>query len=114
MSVEMKDATEENPELRKCEHCGGKMLRWYTPNDLSWGTEYQYVCFNDECDYYKRGWEWMESKYNKKASYRHRYNPFNGDSGPVPVWSPNALRGRIMQDDEESADYLRRTGGLND
>ncbi len=110
MSTE--DRTLENPELRKCPHCGSEMLRWYTPPDSTWGTAYQYVCFNDECGYYVRGWEWMQSQYNKKASYRHRYNPFNGDSGPVPVWSPDALRSRIipegMDADAFALEHARR------
>jgi len=114
MSDEKMDATLENPEKRNCPHCSERMLKWYTPNDLSWGTPYQLVCFNDECTYYVRGWEWMETKYQKKASYRHRYNPFDGDSGPVPVWDSNALRARIMEDDEDVAQFLLRTGKLTE
>ena len=58
------DRTLDNPELRDCPHCGARMLKWYTPPDLSWGTPYQYVCFNDECSYYVRGWAWIEQTYN--------------------------------------------------
>ncbi len=114
MSPEPTDKTLADPELLKCPKCGEKMNRWYTPLSLSWGTPYQYVCFNDDCPYYVRGWKWMEERYNKKASYRNRYNPFDGESGPVPVWSPGALRARIMGDDESAEDYLRRTGSLKD
>ena len=114
MSDEMKDVTLDKPELRNCPYCEARMYKWYTPNDLSWGTPHQYVCFNDECSYYVRGWEWMESQYQKKASYRHRFNPFAGDSGPVPVWSQDALKARIMDDDEDVADYLLRTGKLSE
>jgi len=105
------DKTEQNPQLRICTHCNSRMLKWYTPPDMTWGTPYQYVCFNDDCPYYVRGWEWIKQQYNKEASYRHRYNPFVGESGPVPVWSPRALRGRIMQDDETVEQFVSRGGG---
>ena len=105
------DKTLQDDGLRKCPHCGSRMLKWYTPPDLSWGTPYQYVCFSDECGYYVRGWNWIMQQYNKEASYRHRYNPFVGESGPVPVWSPSALRGRIMDDDESVDDFVHRTSG---
>lgn len=105
------DRTIDNPELRNCPHCGVRMLKWYTPPDLTWGTPYQYVCFNDECGYYVRGWEWIQSRYNKTASYRHRFDPFHGSSGPVAVWSKTALRTRIMNDDESPDDFVKRGGG---
>jgi hypothetical protein len=111
MYEEEHDKTLQDPELRKCPHCQERMLKWYTPQDLSWGTPYQYVCFNDECGYYVRGWDHILKNYNKEASYRHRYNPFTGEAGPVPVWSPEALRARIMNDDESVDEYVRRTSG---
>jgi len=111
MSLFDDDKTLKNPELGICPHCGERMLKWYTPPDLSWGTPFQYVCFNDECGYYKRGWVWMKEKFNKDASYRHRYNPFTGESGPVPVWNADALRTRIMRDEESADDFVARTSG---
>ena len=63
-----------------------------------WGYETQYVCFNDECPYYKAGWEWMKSHFNQKVSYRHRYDPQSGETGPLPVWSPTALRDGIIEE----------------
>jgi hypothetical protein len=114
MDDQQHDVTLDDPDKRLCPKCGERMLRWYTPPSLSWGTPYQYVCFNDACSYYVRGWAWMKETYNKEASYRHRFNPFTGDSGPVPVWSDKALRARIMEEDESVDDYLRRTGGLKE
>ncbi len=84
-----------------CPHCGEKMKQWMPSFDSSWGPQYQYVCFNDECPYYIKGWEWMLEKFQQKTSYRHRYNPENGETGPLPVWSPMALRGGILEEEED-------------
>jgi hypothetical protein len=84
-----------------CPHCGEKMDRWNSPPDSTWGGNVQYVCFNDECPYFVRGWKWMWEKYSANSSYRHRYDPNTGKKGPLPVWSKEALRENIIQEDEE-------------
>jgi hypothetical protein len=43
----------------------------------------------------------MENRYNVAVSYRHRLDPTNGATGPLPVWSRNALKNGII---EEPAD----------
>jgi len=84
-----------------CPHCGEKMNKWRPPIEAGWGAHPHYVCFNDDCPYYVKGWEWMNSQYQQNVSYRHRLDPETGIAGPIPVWSPSALRDRIVEDDEE-------------
>jgi hypothetical protein len=84
-----------------CPHCGRKMCKWRPAEDSTWGMHFQYVCFNNECPYYVRGWKHMRENFAQHASYRHRYNPQNDESGPLPVWSENALRSGIVDDEQE-------------
>ncbi len=84
-----------------CPHCGHKMNKWENPENSSWGMGYQLVCFNDECPYYVKGWEWMRTQFRQNASYRYRYNPQNDEYGPLPVWSAEALKSGIIEDEKE-------------
>ena len=83
-------------EITTCPHCLKQMKKWQPPDGSTWGDGFQYVCFNDECPYFRNGWKWMLDKYNVKSSYRHRYDPANGETGPLPVWSENALKDKII------------------
>ncbi|MBI4677180.1 MAG: hypothetical protein HY748_06320 [Elusimicrobia bacterium] len=80
----------------KCPHCAKVLLKWRTPEGAAWGP-IQFVCFNDDCPYFVKGWEWMRTKFNQKVSYRHRLDPETGSRGPLPVWSALALRSGIIE-----------------
>lgn len=83
-----------------CPYCGAGMKKWRIPGDSTWLEEYHFVCFNDDCEYYVKGWDHMQENYQQTASYRCRINPSDGSQGPLPVWSPTAHRDYILDDDE--------------
>ncbi len=84
-----------------CPHCGMKLVRWANPELGTWSGEFQLVCFNDDCPYFVRGWAWMSERFAVNASYRFRYDPETGETGPLPVWSRQALRGSILPEENK-------------
>ena len=85
---------------RTCPHCDARLKKWLVPEESSWIEEFFFVCFNDDCSYYQKGWEWMKQQYNQTASYRYTLNPTNGTSSQIPVWSDDATREMIVEDDQ--------------
>ena len=83
-----------------CRHCGTRLSKWEVPDGASWDEEFFFVCFDDDCSYYKEGWAWMKEQYNHHSSYRYAVNPTNGASLPLPVWSASATREMIVDDAE--------------
>jgi hypothetical protein len=80
-----------------CSHCGVEMKRWRTPANSTWQTEFLWVCFNDTCPYFVRGWDHMMNTQNVKASYRYSLNPEKGTSAPLPCWSHDAHKDHIIE-----------------
>ena len=99
-----REALERNKKEIKntfcCPHCGSKMRKWLVPENpfaYTWDNEFMYICFNDECSYYKRGWEFM-SREGNSGSYRLMYNPEKDTCNPIPVPTANALKEGIIEE----------------
>ena len=88
----------ETPAI--CPHCGSILKKWLVPAEATWTEEFFWVCFNDDCSYYRDGWVWMEEHYSQHASYRYMVNPTTGAASQIPVWSDAATREMIVEDDE--------------
>ena len=68
-----------------CPHCGEKLKMLEMPEQLTWGA-YQHVCFNDDCPYFVKGWQWLWEHYEVKSSYRYRVtNPETGSTQSNPL-----------------------------
>ncbi len=83
-------------DIQKCPHCGSDLKKMEMPPEAGYEVEYFKVCFNDECPYFVRGWSWMMSQFRTNTSYRYFFNPKTGQTGPLPVWSKNAMKDRII------------------
>ena len=87
-----------------CAHCGTQLSKWRVPEDTNWSEEFFLVCFNDNCPYYREGWEWMKEQFNQNVSYRYAMNPETGGELAIPVWSDSATRERIVDDEERGGE----------
>jgi hypothetical protein len=67
------------------------------PDEMGWHGEIHFVCFNNDCSYYREGWDWIMEQYEAKASYRYRLDPATGQASPIGVWSETALLDRIIE-----------------
>lgn len=80
----------------QCPHCGETLRAFQLPDNTGWDSPIHFACFNDECPYFRRGWSWMFDHYGVKSSYRYRVDPVSGTSSPLPVWSRDAIKDRIL------------------
>jgi SAM-dependent methyltransferase len=82
-----------------CPHCGEKMRKWAVPDNpfaYTWDNDFMFICFNDACPYFVRGWDFMSREGNRGVSYRLMYNPEKDCCQPIPVPSHKALREGII------------------
>ncbi len=82
-----------------CPHCGERLRKWAVPDNpfgQTWDNDFMYICFNDTCPYYVKGWDHMYKEGNRGVSYRLMYNPEKDCCMPIPVPSPKALRESIV------------------
>lgn len=82
-------------ETLRCPYCGERMQKWRVPDNpfcQTWDNEFMYICFNDLCPYYVRGWDVLYRETNQGVSYRCMYNPEKDRCFPIPVPTPFALR----------------------
>ena len=87
-------ATNQNPV---CPHCHEPLTPFELPPNTGWQEDFHLACFNDDCPYYRRGWEQLTENYAVRASYRYRVDPTTGSASPLAVWSPDALKDRILE-----------------
>ena len=87
-------------ETLRCPHCDEKLRKWEVPDNpfcQTWDNEFMYICFNDACPYFVRGWDKMYLQTNQGMSYRLMYNPVKDRCMPIPVPSHQALKDGIIQ-----------------
>ena len=101
-----------NKEEIKCLHCGESLKMWQTPTfnfagGSGFGYSYLYVCFNDLCPFYVKGWLHTEKKFGRKASYRFAMYPDSECNIAIPVFTKDAGKGNIINNPAEFYKYER-------
>jgi SAM-dependent methyltransferase len=84
----------------RCPHCDEKLSKWEVPDNpfcQTWDNDFMYICFNDGCPYFVRGWDRMYRDTNQSMSYRLMYNPEKDTCMPMPVPTRNALKDGIVE-----------------
>ena len=91
---------QEIKETLSCPYCGVRLRKWEVPDNpfaATWDNDFMYICFNDACPYYVRGWDNMSRGGNRGVSYRLMYRPDKDTCGPIPVNTPKSLREGIIE-----------------
>jgi len=106
MVIETKEQVLEKVlEMAKphCPHCEEEMRIWEVPpinvgDGLGWGEPYLFLCFNDDCELYKRGWDDLVENFAQTASYRCFCYPSSGKFEVMPVFSPQGGKGQEIDE----------------
>ena len=83
-----------------CPYCGDRLKKWAVPQGMEnpWPNEFLYVCLNDDCPYFLRGWSVMETLGNK-CSYRLMYDPLTDNCQPLPVPNSRVIKDCIIEEE---------------
>ncbi len=94
-SVSVFDLLEEE---HTCPHCQSKLTLCHAPpihvgDGLGWGSEYLFICLNDECRLFVNGWKNIENNYGHVGSYRHMKLPDSDETYNMMVAGKQAFTG---------------------
>ena len=75
-----------------CPYCGESLQKWMVPDTPfnEWPNEFFYVCFNDDCPYFVRGWDLVGALGNV-GSYRLIYDSEKDACYAAPVIGSSAM-----------------------
>ena len=101
-SVSVFDLLEEE---HICPHCDEKLTLCHAPpihigDGLGWGSEYLFICLNDECRLFVSGWKNIENNYGHVGSYRHMKLPDSDESYNMMVAGKQAFTGSIVDPEQ--------------
>lgn len=90
-----------------CPHCGQKLSKWGTPSfnfadGLGWCSPFLYVCFNDECSFFRKSWTHMYETYGQEMGYRYMLHPDSGEESSIPVGGKDVMKGDIIDEVREA------------
>jgi len=88
-------------EKHYCPHCSGDLVLCHAPavhvgDGLGWGSEYLFICLNDNCPLFVKGWDYIANQYGHVGSYRYMEIPNSKESYNMMVVGKEAFTGSIV------------------
>ncbi len=88
-----------------CPSCKNKMSCCEVPpvhvgDGLGWGSEVLFICLNDDCPTFSKGWDKVDVNYGHKASFRNMQLPGSTEQNVMMVGSKIAFTGSIVDPEE--------------
>ena len=88
-------------EQHICPHCKGTMSCCEAPpvhvgDGLGWGAEVMFICLNDACDVFLKGWDNIERQYGHHASYRYMELPQSNEGNYMMVGNAEAFKASVI------------------
>lgn len=88
-------------EEKICPHCESKMYACEAPqihvgDGLGWGSDVLFICLNDYCSLFLKGWQHIENQYGHHASYRYMELPGSKESNLMMVGNKDAFKASVI------------------
>ena len=88
-------------EKHYCPHCSGDLSLCHAPavhvgDGLGWGSEYLFICLNDNCPLFIKGWDYIANQYGHVGSYRYMEIPNSKEKYSMMVVGREAFTGSIV------------------
>jgi hypothetical protein len=77
-------------EAPTCPHCQ-QVMEQMDSRFLDWDSPFLWVCYNNDCSLFKKGWDHMMENFGQLVSYRCMIHPANGEKGVIPAFSHQYL-----------------------
>lgn len=84
-----------------CPHCKTRMACCEAPavhvgDGLGWGSDVLFICLNDYCSLFLKGWDHVDGQYGHHASYRYMELPGSKESNVMMVGNKDAFKGSVV------------------
>ena len=95
-----------------CPHCNRQLSLCHAPpmhvgDGLGWGAEYLFICLNNDCPLFVKGWDYIESQYGHLGSYRYMRLPDSNESYNMMVGSTDAFTGTVVDPEQVKSQSSR-------
>ncbi len=92
-------------EVKVCPHCKQTMSLCEAPpihvgDGLGWGSDVLFICLNDDCPLFLKGWQQIENQYGHHASYRYMEVPGSPEGNCMMVGNADAFKACLVDKEE--------------